>query len=123
MPMWLTLVLQVLFFAVIFLVVYGQLKVRVLSKLHPNKWIILGVAVLSFFLPAMIATYFNYNLNGTVWQYVQSAVFIVFFLWFMDLRTGAMYNTNNRRNANGKNKVVIKPKAKPNRIKAKTDKK
>jgi len=123
MQMWLTLVFQVLFFAVIFIVVYRQLKIHVLSKLHPNKWIILGVAVISFFLPTVIATYFKYNLNGTVWQYVQSAVFIVFFLWFMDLKSGAIYNTNNRRNVNRKNNVVIKPKAKPNRVKGKTDKK
>jgi hypothetical protein len=123
MPMWLTVVLQVLFFVVIFLVVYNQLKIRVLSKLHPNKWIILALAVISFLVPTMIATYFNYNLNGTVWQYVQSAVFIVFFLWFIDLKNGSIYNTNNRRNANSKNNVVMKPKAKPNRVKGKLDKK
>lgn len=122
MPMWAKVGLQVLFFVVIFLVVYNQLKARVLSKLHPNRWVILGVAVISFFLPTMIATYFKYPLQDTVWQYVQSAVFIVFFLWFIDLKSGAIYKTNNRRDANGKNSVVIKPKAKPNRVKKKEDK-
>lgn len=123
MPMWLTVVFQILFFVVIFLVVYNQLKIRVLSKLHPNKWFILALAIISFFVPTMIAAYFNYTLNGTVWQYVQSAIFIVFFLWFVDLRSGAIYNTNSNRNVNRKNSVVIKPKAKPNRVKGKTDKK
>jgi phosphatidylglycerophosphate synthase len=123
MPMWLTVIFQVLFFVVIFLVVYNQLKKYVLSKLHPNKWLILTLAVIAFFVPTMIAAYFQYNLNGTVWQYVQSAIFIVFFLWFVDLRSGAIYNTNNKRTANKKNSIVIKPKAKPNRVKGKLDKK
>lgn len=123
MPMWLTVILQVLFFVVIFLVVYRQLKIHVLSKLHPNKWMILALAIISFFAPAVIATYYKYNLNGTVWQYVQSAVFIVFFLWYIDLRSGAVYSTDGRRNTNNKNNIVIKPKAKPNRVKEKTHKK
>lgn len=122
MPTWLTVVFQVLFFVVIFLVVYNQLKLRVLSKLHPNKWLILALAVIAFFVPTFIAAYFKYNLNGTVWQYVQSAVFIVFFLWFVDLRSGAIYNTTNRRPVNKKSNTVIKPKAKPNRLKGQINK-
>lgn len=123
MPTWLTVVFQILFFVIIFLVVYNQLKIRVLSKLHPNKWIILVTALIAFFVPTMIATYFKYNLNGTVWQYVQSAVFIIFFLWFIDLRSGAIYNSSNKVTANRKNNIVIKPKAKPNRVKGQTSKK
>ncbi|MCT8977979.1 hypothetical protein N4T77_15395 [Clostridium sp. CX1] len=119
MPLWLTVVLQILFFVVIFLVVYNQLKIHLLSKLRPNKWLILALAIISFFLPTMIASYYNYNLNGTVWQYVQSAVFIVFFLWFVDLRSGAIYNTGNRRANNKQKDIKIKPKAKPNRVKKK----
>lgn len=116
MPLWLTVVLQILFFAVVFLVVYRQLRIRVFSKLHPNKWVILALAIISFFVPTMIAAYYQYNLNGTVWQYVQSTVFIVLFLWFADLRTGAVYRTSDRRSNNGKKDVTIKPKAKPNRV-------
>lgn len=116
MPLWLKVVLQILFFVIIFLVVYNQLKIRVLSKFHPNKWIILGLAVAAFFIPTAITAYFKYDINGTVWQYVQSAVFIVLFLWFIDLRSGAIYNTNNRRTIKKKNDVIIKPKAKPNRV-------
>ncbi len=116
MPLWSKLVLQVLFFVLIFVVVYNQLKIHVLSKFHPNKWIILGIAVVSFFIPTIVANYFKYDLNGTVWQYVQSTIFIVFFLWFVDLRSGAIYKIPGRNNnAKGKD-VVIKPKAKPNRV-------
>ena len=123
MPSWLTVVFQILFFVIIFLVVYNQLKIHVLSKLHPNKWIILVIALISFFVPTMTATYFKYTLNGTVWQYVQSAVFIIFFLWFIDLRSGAIYNSSNKGTINKKNNIVIKPKAKPNRVKGQTNKK
>ena len=123
MQTWLTVVFQVLFFVVIFLVVYNQLKIRVLSKLHPNKWLILVLALIAFFVPTFIATYFKYTLNGTVWQYVQSAVFIIFFLWFIDLRSGAIYNSTKRGTINKKNNIVIKPKAKPNRVKGQTNKK
>ncbi|MBV7275521.1 hypothetical protein [Clostridium thailandense] len=115
MPLWLKVVLQILFFVFIFLVVYNQLKIHVLSKFHPNKWIILGLSVASFFIPTAITVYLNYNINGTVWQYVQSAVFIVLFLWFIDLKNGAINNTYSGRSSKKKNDVVIKPKAKPNR--------
>lgn len=115
MPLWLKVGLQVLFFTVIFIVVYNLLKVYVLSKLHPNKWLILLLSIAAFFIPTMISAYFNYNLNGTVWQYLQSAVFIVLFLWFVDLQSGAIYKVGNRRDT--KKDITIKPKAKPNRVK------
>jgi hypothetical protein len=119
MPTWAKVAFQILFFVMIFLVVYNQLKVRVLSKLHPNKWVILTISVVSFFVPTMIAAYYNYNINGTVWQYVQSAIFIVFFLWFIDLKSGAIYKIPNRGAGSKKNNIVIRPKAKPNRAKYK----
>lgn len=90
MPVWLKVVLQVAFFAFIFLIVYNQLKIRILYKLNPNKWLILGLAAASFFLPILIANQIKYNLNSSVWQYVQSTLFIIFFLWFVDIRTGAI---------------------------------
>lgn len=112
---WIKVVLLILFFVLIFVVVYNQLKIHVLSKLHPNKWIILAIAILAFFVPNLIAGYYKYNLSESVWQYLQSAIFIIFFLWFIDLRTGAMYNKGRNSNSRGKS-TVIKPKAKPNRV-------
>ncbi|WP_123052891.1 hypothetical protein [Clostridium sp. JN-1] len=116
MPLWLKVTLQIVFFVFIFMVVYNQLKIHVLSKFYPNKWIILAISIASFLLPPMIAAYFRYNLANTVWQYLQSIVFIVFFLWFVDLNTGAIYNTSGKK-SRGKKDVVIKPKPKPNRVK------
>ncbi|NMM62878.1 hypothetical protein HBE96_09220 [Clostridium sp. P21] len=114
MPLWMQVTLQVLFIVVIFVVAYNQLKIHILSKFHPNKWIILAIAIIAFFVPNIIASYFKYNLGGSVWQYVQSTIFIVFFLWFVDLRSGAIYRVPGK-SAKGKD-VVIKPKAKPNRV-------
>ncbi|CAB1239433.1 hypothetical protein ACFHWD_18335 [Clostridium sp. MT-14] len=112
MPLWLNVVIQILFIAVIFLVVYNFLKSHVLYKFHPNRWLILALSIASFILPPVVAAYFRYNLNGTVWQYVFSAAFLIFFLWFIDLKSGAIYNTG-KKNAKD---IKIKPKAKPNRV-------
>jgi hypothetical protein len=90
MSTWLTVLLQVAFFAVIMFVVYKQLKERLLYKYNPNKWIILAAAGLVFFLPTLISQVFNYNVTGTFWQYLDSAVFIVLFLWFVDIQNGSI---------------------------------
>ncbi|AZV55677.1 hypothetical protein [Clostridium sp. AWRP] len=120
MPLWLQVLLQVAFIAIIFLFVYNQLKIRILYKFHPNRWIILLLSIAAFFLPTIIAAYFRYNLNGSVWQYISSAVFLVLFLWFVDLRSGAIYNV---KGSQKENNIKIKPKAKPNRAKHNKNKK
>jgi hypothetical protein len=88
MSTWLTVLLQVAFFAVIMFVVYKQLKERVLYKYNPNKWIVLAASGVVFFLPMLISQMFKYNVTGTLWQYLDSAVFIVLFLWFVDIQNG-----------------------------------
>lgn len=88
MSTWLTVLLQVAFFAVIMFVVYKQLKERVLYKYNPNKWIVLAASGVVFFLPMLISQVFKYNVTGTLWQYLDSAVFIVLFLWFVDIQNG-----------------------------------
>jgi len=90
MSTWLTVLLQVAFFAVIMFVVYKQLKERLLYKYNPNKWIVLAAAGMVFFLPMLASQVLNYNVSGTVWQYLDSAVFIVLFLWFVDIQNGNM---------------------------------
>ena len=120
MPLWLQVLLQVVFIAIIFLFVYNQLKIHILYKFHPNRWIILLLSLVAFFLPIIIATYFRYNLNGSVWQYISSAVFLVLFLWFVDLRSGAIYDVKGSRKEKN---IEIRPKAKPNRVKHNKSKK
>lgn len=109
MPATLMLILTLIFFTVIALVVYNVLNMFVLSKYNPNKWIILGIAVAILIIPTAINIANHTTFSGTIWQYVQSSIFIVFALWYFDLIK------------NGKKKVekkiIIKSKAKPNRAK------
>ncbi|WP_333861274.1 hypothetical protein [Clostridium sp.] len=113
MPSWLNVVLQVLVMTVLVITFYKLLKSYILHKFHPNKWLILILAIAAFFLPPVISAYFKYNLNGTIWQYISSAVFLILFLWFVDLKNGDIY-TSGRKSSKGKD-IKIRPKAKPNR--------
>lgn len=88
MSTWLIVLLQVAFFAVIMFVVYKQLKERLLYKYNPNKWVVLIAAGVVFFLPMLITQMLKYDLNGSFWQYLDSAIFIVLFLWFVDISNG-----------------------------------
>jgi uncharacterized membrane protein YhfC len=119
---WVRLILFFVAFAAVALIAYNVLRVYVFSKLKVNKWIILGIAIAIFLLQNILAaTYRN-----TILDYVLSFIFIILFLWFFDM---TRYGANNPRNKKpeykivpykkDKNKkdVVIKPKAKPNRIK------
>lgn len=108
---WKTLIFQIIFVAIIFIVVYGLLKKYVLVKFHPNKIIILLLAVISFLIPGAVAIVLKKNMNNSILQYISSGFFVIFFLWFLDLHNGIMYGR-------GKNKakdIKIRPKAKPNR--------
>ncbi|APM38367.1 hypothetical protein [Clostridium kluyveri] len=113
MPSWLNIALQVLVMTVLVIIFYKLLKSHILHKFYPNKWLILILAIGAFFLPPVISAYFKYNLNGTIWQYISSAVFLILFLWFVDLKNGGIYK-NGGKSSKGKD-IKIRPKAKPNR--------
>jgi len=97
MSTWLTVLLQVAFFAIIMFVVYKQLKERLLYKFNPNKWVVLIAAGVVFFLPMAVGQVLKYDLNGSFWQYLDSAVFIVLFLWFVDISNGNIKRMLNKR--------------------------
>ncbi|MDU4600183.1 MAG: hypothetical protein E6Y49_19860, partial [Clostridium sporogenes] len=88
---------------------YTALKVYVLDKININKWLVFALSIFILIFPALI----KFNINGTIWQYVQSAIVIILTLWFLDLMgIGAGSRAKKK-----KNDVVIRPKAKPNRAK------
>lgn len=105
---WLKMAIQVIVLAVIVLIIYAPLKKYVLYKIKISRWIILGAAILVFITPALLRK----DISGSVWGYVHSGVFVILFLWFMDL--SGWSKTSKIRN---KDEVVIRPKAKPNRVK------
>jgi hypothetical protein len=113
MSTWLTVLLQVAFFAIIMFVVYKQLKERLLYKYNPNKWVVLIAAGVVFFLPMIITQLFKFNTNGSFWQYLDSAVFICLFLWFVDISNGNIKKMMDKRTeeASGAQKKKMKAAA------------
>ena len=113
-------VLSIVAFSIVVLVLYQVLKVYVLSKININKWIVLVVAMVVFVVPMLIWP----NMPRFVSNYVIPGAFVFLFLWFMDLsgfmksRNTSKTNTTSTYTKKDKKKdVVIKPKAKPNRVK------
>jgi len=118
-------ILSIVAFSIVVLVLYNVLKSYVLYKVKISKWLVLASAVTIFIVPMLIWP----TMPKLVANYVIPGIFVILFLWFMDL-SGFMKNrnsskTNSKRpgvtTINGKkdkkDDVVIRPKAKPNRVK------
>jgi hypothetical protein len=113
-------ILSIVAFSIIVLVVYNVLKAYVLLKIKVNKWIVLSAAIALFILPIILWP----GMPKLVANYVIPGIFVILFLWFMDL-SGFMKNRNAAKTnytsigtkKDKKKDVVIRPKAKPNRIK------
>ena len=106
---WVKLIISVIVFSIVILVLYNLLKTYVLSKINANKWIVLAAAILIFFLPPFL----KINMQSGIAVAIQSGIFVILFLWFMDL------SGFGGRTIKKKEKIVIRPKAKPNRVKKK----
>jgi hypothetical protein len=127
---WVKVFVQMLLFAAIILVVYNLLKRYVLSKVKINKWIVLVIALVMLIAPNILAGTLKLDVqNNIFWLYGPSSMFILLFLWFIDLsgwnnRRGSSSTTTSASTFGKKDKkkdVVIRPKAKPNRVKNKKD--
>jgi hypothetical protein len=117
-------VLSIVAFSIIVLVLYNVLKAYVLDKVKVNKWAVLAAAVILFIVPMVIWP----NMPTYASNYIIPGIFVVLFLWFMDL-SGFMRNrniskqksktniTSTNTKKDKKKEVVIRPKAKPNRVK------
>ncbi|MBU3110845.1 hypothetical protein [Clostridium lacusfryxellense] len=113
-------ILYMFAFAIIVLVIYNVLKIYVLNKIKIGKWIVLGAALLLFIIPMMLWP----TMPLFVSRYVIPGITVVLFLWFMDLsgflKKRNVSNTNTSSSISRKDKkddIVIRPKAKPNRVK------
>ncbi|MBK5242458.1 hypothetical protein [Clostridium sp.] len=113
-------ILKIIAGSIVMLLIYYGLKAYVLPKIKVNKWIVLTVAMLVFIVPMLIWP----NMPGYVSAYVIPGIFVVLFLWFLDLSgfikkknvSKTNYTTIGNKKDNKKD-VVIRPKAKPNRVK------
>ncbi|AWK51179.1 hypothetical protein DIC82_09170 [Clostridium beijerinckii] len=98
-----TIISFILMFAII-VGVYVLCKKFVFGKVKINKWITLAIAIVLFIAQILM---------GTTNKYISSVLSIfavLFFLWFMDI-------TQRGGPKKKEKQIVIKPKAKPNRVK------
>ena len=97
----------ILFYVVMFVIIlalYAACRLYVFSKIRINKWIPLSIAVV-LFCCQLFLNGINAYLNATM-----TVATVLFLLWFMEIKqTGGPKKKEK--------KIVIKPKAKPNRVK------
>ncbi len=101
-------VLSTILFYVIMLVVilalYAGCRLYVFNKIRINKWIPLAISIILFCCQLFIKGINGY-LNATI-----TVATVLFLLWFMEIQqTGGPKKKEKP--------IVIKPKAKPNRVK------
>jgi Ca2+/Na+ antiporter len=99
---WEILLLVVL--AIVTLIVYNLLKIFVLDKININKWLVFALGVLL----VMVSSYFMGKVHQIL-SFVLISISVMPFLWF--------FNINNTKKIEKKKNIIIKPKAKPNRVK------
>ena len=98
-----TIILFVLMLIVI-LVAYALCKRYIFGKVRINKWIPLSIAIILFAAQIFVGQTNVYVSSGL------SIFAVLFFLWFMDI-------TQKGGPKKKEKQIVIKPKAKPNRVK------
>lgn len=116
---------SILLFSIIVLGTYLLLKKFVFDKVKVNKWVVLAIAVVEFVAPPFLFP----TMPKIVINYVVPGVFVILFFWFMDLSgfrnkskgkaTAAAYNygKSKSKSKNKRDDIIIRPKAKPNRVK------
>lgn len=104
--------------SILIIMVYNILKIFVLEKVKISRWIVLAISIIGLIFPAIPSIGFT----GNIAIFTKSAVFVVFFMWFFDITRGDIGDYKQKKES-AKNKVVIKPKAKPNRVKNQHDEK
>lgn len=88
----------------VMIVAYSLCRKYVFTKVRVNKWIPLAIAIILFIVQLTVGNTNKYLNMGL------SIFTVLFFLWFMDiLQTGGPKKKEKQ--------IVIKPKAKPNRVK------
>lgn len=109
-------IVSILVFALGVLLIYNLLKPLVFEKIKVNKWLILALAIIEFVVPVLVWP----TMPVIVEKYVIPGVFVLLFLWFMDLSgyiKKAQPASTSQYKKKKKDNIVIRPKAKPNRVK------
>ncbi|BCZ48314.1 hypothetical protein psyc5s11_43810 [Clostridium gelidum] len=108
MNLLITIISFVLLFGVI-VVAYVVAKKYIFVKVRITKWIPLSISIILFAAQIFADKIFPYEITKYI-SYGLSIFAVLFFLWFMDImQTGGPKKKEKQ--------IVIKPKAKPNRVK------
>lgn len=99
-------ILTFILMLIVILAVYVFCKKFIFSKVRINKWIPLSIAMILFIIQLFAPTVNQYVRSGL------SIVSVLFFLWFMDIIQSGGPKKKEKE-------IVIRPKAKPNRVKNK----
>ena len=102
-----SIIMSVLSFVVmiiVMLVAYALCRMYIFTKVRINKWIPLAIAIILFIIQLTLGN------TNKILNFGLSIFTVLFFLWFMEiLQTGGPKKKEKP--------IVIKPKAKPNRVK------
>ena len=102
-----SILLSILYFVVLLALMIGAYvlcRMYVFTKVRINKWIPLAIAIILFIIQLRLGAINRILSSGL------SILIVLFLLWFMEiLQTGGPKKKEK--------KIVIKPKAKPNRVK------
>ncbi|WP_235829995.1 hypothetical protein [Clostridium mediterraneense] len=107
-------VLMTVGLAILIFVGYSLLSRYVFSKVAVNKWILLAIAVIIFIISFIIP---GTGSTIEITKVLITGIAAIFLFWFLDVS-----RSGNPRIKKAQKKIVIKPKAKPNRVKNKTEK-
>jgi len=116
-------ILPILILVIVEIFVFTLFRIYVMPKFKVNKWIIIIVAFAVILLPSV------FGLRDKNILFITEGIFIFLFLWFMELTKFFKPKTSDKNNQSKvkisnykspkgkKDNYVIKPKAKPNRVK------
>ena len=104
-------IIKIIAFVVAAMVVFTYVK-QYIFKLKVNKWIVLALCLIFF----GINFYVEQNYKGIL-SYVVLFIVCILMLWFLELNNVGKNPKFSQNKEKNKNQMVIKTKAKPNRIK------
>ncbi|MFB0918361.1 MAG: hypothetical protein QMB63_04730 [Clostridiaceae bacterium] len=100
-------ILIMILIALAIIVGFNLANIYYLKKLNVNKWLLLGIAIVTFVIAfALSSAYPN-----TWWQLIPLVISLSCFMWFIEVRR------RKDKSPKDSKKVVMKAKAKPNRAK------
>lgn len=109
-----TLLYLIVLLAIVFGVIMFLGRKYVFSKVRINKYIPLGISIVTLILQGFMPAILGEN----IWwvSFLLTILTVTFFLWFMDIQATGGPKKKEK-------KIEIRPKAKPNRVKHLNNKK